>query len=72
MYGATLPSVISSKSPDSLVQCASAPHPQPRALLSLTDPALSLCVALHRKGRFLFQYENYGSTAEDITEWLKK
>ncbi|KAL0600302.1 Protein disulfide-isomerase A5 [Plecturocebus cupreus] len=24
------------------------------------------------KGRFLFQYDNYGSTAEDIVEWLKK
>lgn len=40
------------------------------ALMSLAEP---LCLfAFHRKGRFLFQYENYGSTAEDIVEWLKK
>lgn len=40
------------------------------ALVSFSE---SFCLsALRRKGRFLFQYENYGSTAEDIVEWLKK
>ncbi|KAK7828054.1 hypothetical protein U0070_013680 [Myodes glareolus] len=28
-------------------------------------------ICYFEKGRFLFQYENYGSTAEDIVEWLK-
>ncbi|XP_012331618.1 protein disulfide-isomerase A5 isoform X1 [Aotus nancymaae] len=28
-------------------------------------------VCYFEKGRFLFQYDNYGSTAEDIVEWLK-
>nr|KAF6379759.1 protein disulfide isomerase family A member 5 [Myotis myotis] len=28
-------------------------------------------ICYFEKGRFLFQYENYGSSAEDIVEWLK-
>uniref|UniRef100_A0A8C6GSZ5 Protein disulfide-isomerase A5 n=1 Tax=Mus spicilegus TaxID=10103 RepID=A0A8C6GSZ5_MUSSI len=28
-------------------------------------------ICYFEKGRFLFPYENYGSTAEDIVEWLK-
>uniref|UniRef100_G1LDS5 Thioredoxin domain-containing protein n=1 Tax=Ailuropoda melanoleuca TaxID=9646 RepID=G1LDS5_AILME len=28
-------------------------------------------ICYFEKGRFLFQYDNYGSTAEDIVEWLK-
>ncbi|OBS80995.1 hypothetical protein A6R68_20792 [Neotoma lepida] len=28
-------------------------------------------ICYFEKGRFLFQYENYGATAEDIVEWLK-
>jgi len=29
-------------------------------------------ICYFEKGRFLFPYDNYGSTAEDIVEWLKK
>lgn len=66
MCVATPPSAISSKSPASLwtllpPTMASAPWLSPRFLPTF-----------HRKGRFLFQYDSYGSTAEDIVEWLKK
>lgn len=33
------------------------------------DTLLSPCP---RKGKFLHHYENYGATAKDISDWLKK
>jgi hypothetical protein len=56
-----------SKSPASLVELASLPD---GIFVSLAEP--HCLFTFHRKGRFLFQYDNYGSTAEDIVEWLKK
>lgn len=29
-------------------------------------------ICYFEKGRFLLQYDHYGSTAEDIVEWMKK
>lgn len=34
---------------------------------------LFLCSVLSfRKGKFLHHYENYGATAKDIADWMKK
>lgn len=52
-----------------LPPCRRSPPPSWRSHPWLSPRCLS---TFHRKGRFLFQYDNYGSTAEDIMEWLKK
>lgn len=50
----------------------------PASLWAAASPTVSApwlspwFLPFHRKGRFLFQYDSYGSTAEDIVEWLKK
>ena len=65
MCVATPPSAISSKSPASLWTL-----PPPTVSARWLSPWF--LPTFHRKGRFLFQYDSYGSTAEDIVEWLKK
>ena len=36
------------------------------------DNIFSCALLSFRKGKFLHHYENYGATANDIADWMKK
>lgn len=43
-----------------------------KADILLTEGSASAFCLSSRKGKFLHHYENYGATAKDIADWMKK